>query len=188
MTDAPISPVQGGSAPPAARAWPYGARAGAALALAVVLVGGVRSGTATPVRISSSSMLPTLAPGDVVLVSQSGASLPDLERGDLVTFASPADGDRALKRVVGLPGDRVVVKDAVLYVDDRPVAEPYVDHERIDGYYSRTYSVPPGSFFVMGDNRGNSTDSRDYGPVPEASLQARVLLRVWPPVRWSGRS
>jgi signal peptidase I len=71
----------------------------------------------------------------------------------------------------------------VLFVDDEPVDEPYVDHERIDAYYSETYVVPEKALFVMGDNRANSTDSRDYGPVDDEDVTGRVLVRLWPPVR-----
>ena len=122
-------------------------------------------------RVSSASMVPTYSPGDVVLVTQRPPDLADLERGDLVTFRSPEDGRRALKRVIGLPGEAVVIKDSELYVDDRVVDEAYVDHALIDGYYSRTYTVPAGSVFLLGDNRGNSVDSRDYGPVPARDLR-----------------
>ena len=150
------------------------------LVLAVGLLAGLRVLGASPVSISSSSMVPTLHPGDVVLVSRSAPQLPELERGDLVTFTSPEDGRRALKRVVGLPGDSVVIKDAVLHVNGSPVDEPYVDSELLDAYYSRTYEVPPGAVFVLGDHRGGSTDSRDYGPVAADALQGEVLVRLWP--------
>jgi signal peptidase I len=154
-----------------------------ALVLLLALATVVRTGLATPVRISSGSMSPTLLPGDVVITSRAALAVGELERNDLVTFSSPQDGERALKRVVGLPGDRVVIKDAVLHVDDRPVEEPWVDHERIDAYYSETYVVPEGSVLVLGDNRANSTDSRDYGPVDADDVTGRVLVRLWPPVR-----
>jgi signal peptidase I len=158
-------------------------------ALTVLLLGvlvALRATVAVPVRISSSSMVPTLLPGDVVLVSEGTPTLPDVHRGDLVTFTSPQDGERALKRVVGLPGDSVVILDSVLHVNDQPVAEPYVDHALIDGYYSATAVVPPGTVFLLGDNRGNSVDSRDYGPVPLGELTGEVVVRLWPPVRVGG--
>jgi signal peptidase I len=151
--------------------------------LLVVLVGLVvllRATVAIPVRISSASMSPTLQAGDVVQVSRVRPDLSGLRHGDLVTFRNPQDGERAIKRVVGLPGDTLVIKDGVLYVDGKAVKEPYVDHELIDGYYSRTFSVPEGRVFLLGDNRGNSLDSRDYGPVPADDLLGTVLFRVWP--------
>ena len=143
----------------------------------------LRTTVAVPVRVDSASMLPTLRAGDVVQVSRVRPDLEDLRRGDLVAFRSPEDGARTIKRVLGLPGDSLVVKDSLLLVNDRRHPEPYVDHALIDGYYSRTYLVPRGHVFLLGDNRGNSVDSRDYGPVAASDLLGRVLFRVWPLLR-----
>jgi signal peptidase I len=150
---------------------------GVLILVGVVLV---RTMVAVPVRIDSASMLPTYAEGDVVLVSRSAPDLADLHRGDLVTFRMPTDGERALKRVVGLPGDAVVILDGRLYVNDAVVEEPYVDHHLVDGYYTRTFHVPDETVLLFGDNRGNSVDSRDYGPVPVDDLLGRVMGRIWP--------
>lgn len=158
------------------RAW----RRGATL---VVLLGAlwlVRATVVVPVRIDSASMVGTYAEGDVVLVSRHPPDLADVARGDVVVFRSPADGRRTLKRVVGLGGDVLVVRDGELYVDEVAVPEPYVDHELVDGYFSATFAVPQGSLFVMGDNRGNSVDSRDYGPVEASLLLGRPVVRLWP--------
>jgi signal peptidase I len=125
-------------------------------------------------------MEPTLHHGDVVVVSRRPPAMADIARGDLVVFRWHGHGPRTLKRVVGLGGDVLVVRDAVLFVNGERVAEPYVDHTLIDGYYSSTFTVPEGSVFVLGDNRGNSLDSRDYGPVDGSDLTGRVLLRIWP--------
>jgi signal peptidase I len=155
-----------------------------ALVVAVATVGAliaVRHTVAAPVRVSSASMLPTLEAGDVVLVARAAPDVDELDRGDLVTFRSPEDGRRALKRVLGLPGDELAILDSVLHVNGDALDEPYVDHAAIDGYYSRTYTVPEGTVFVLGDNRGNSVDSRDYGPLPAADLTGRVIVRLWPP-------
>jgi len=154
-----------------------------ALAALVLLVGGVallRATVAFPARVDSASMMPTYSAGDVVLVSRTPPRLDDLRHGDLVVFVSPQDGDRTLKRVVGLPGDVLVILDSRLHVNNTAVEEPYVDHAMIEGYYSRTFTVPKGSVFVLGDNRGNSVDSRDYGAVSLDTLTGRVLLTVWP--------
>ena len=131
------------------------------------------------VRIESSSMSPTLERGDVVLVSKRAPQPDALGRGDLVVFRMP-DGHRAIKRVVALPGDTIVILDGQLHVNDRLVRESYVDHATIDGYYSRTWRVPPGSVFMLGDNRANSIDSRDYGPVAVDDLLGRVIVTLWP--------
>ena len=149
------------------------------LLLAVWLV---RATVVVPVRVSSTSMEPTLRHGDVVIVSRRVPALADLARGDMVVFRWHGQGPRTLKRIVGLGGDVLVVRDAVLYVNGNRVAEPYVDRALIDGYYSSTFTVPEGSVFVLGDNRGNSLDSRDYGAVSASDLVGRVLLRIWPVV------
>lgn len=149
----------------------------------MLVVGAVlllRAYVAVPVRVESASMLPTYGAGDVVLVSRTRPDVADLCRGDLVTFRSPDDGSRALKRVLGLPGEALVILDGRLLVDGVAVLESYVDHAGIDGYFSRTYRVPAGTVFVLGDNRGNSVDSRDYGPVAADDLLGRVLLGLWP--------
>lgn len=151
-----------------------------ALLVVVLAVVAVRATVVAPVRVGSSSMEPTLRQGDVVMVSRRAPAVADLARGDLVVFRWHGDGQQTLKRVVGLGGDVVVVRDAALYVNDERVAEPYVDHALIDGYYSATFTVPEGRVFVLGDNRGNSLDSRDFGPVDGADLTGRVVLRIWP--------
>lgn len=155
-------------------------RAAVAVALVLLVVGviTVRTVVVTPVRVASASMAPTLDEGDVVLVSRAAPSVTDLERGDLVVFADPRDGRRTIKRVVGLPGEEVVVLDGVLHVDGDPVAEPWVDPASVDGYYSRTFWVPEDHVFVLGDNRDNSIDSRDYGAVAADDLRGRVLLEL----------
>ncbi len=136
-----------------------------------------------PVRISSGSMAPTLHRGDVVLVDRRELDVSDLRAGDLVTFAHPRTGEQALKRVVGLPGDRVVVLDSVLHVNGEPVEEPYVDFAEWEGMFTAQVDVPHDAVLVLGDDRVRSVDSRDFGPVPVEDLDGRVVVRLWPPVR-----
>jgi len=112
----------------------------------------------------------------------------DLTRGDLVTFRNPQTGEEMLKRVVALPGDSVATIDAVLHVNDEPVDEPYVDFSDWEGIFSARIVVPDGHVYVLGDNRGNSVDSRDFGPVPVERLDGRVLVRLWPVVRIWGEA
>lgn len=143
-----------------------------AFGLAVVAA---RTFVLDPVAIQGVSMEPTVADGDVALVSQLTDVARDVRRGDLVVFHDPA-GTLALKRVVGLPGDRVSILDAVLTVNGRPVDEPYVDLSRIDGLYVGETTVPARHVFVLGDNRGRSIDSRDYGPVDDRGVVGEVLM------------
>jgi signal peptidase I len=149
----------------------------AVLLLLLAALAAARFLVAAPVRVAGESMAPTLHGGQVVLVDRLG--LDDLDRGDLVVFHDDEAG-RTVKRVVGLPGDRVVIRDAVLYVDDRPVEEPYVDLPSIDGLYTPTTFVPEDSVFVLGDNRALSIDSRELGPVALDEVEGRVVVRLWP--------
>ena len=133
---------------------------------------------AEPFAIPSRSMAPTLLPGDQVLVDKTAYRRGVPRRGDLVTFER--GGDVQLKRIVGLPGDRVELRDGVLTVDGRARREPYVDLSRVDSVFFGPVTVPAGTVFVMGDNRGDSRDSREYGPVHQDELIGRVALRLWP--------
>ena len=151
-----------------------GAVAGVLLVVAAVVL--VRTFVVTPVRVSSASMAPTLTEGEVVLVSRWTPDPDRLERGDLVVFDDPRTGHRTIKRVVGLPGEEVVVLDGVLHVDGVPVTEPWVDPPSVEGYYTRAFLVPSAHVFVLGDNRGNSVDSRDYGALGAEDLCGRVLV------------
>ena len=94
---------------------------------------------------------------------------------------SPASGDLVIKRVVAVGGQTVGIADGVLKVDGMPVPEPYVDRALVDGTYFGPVRVPPGSVFLLGDQRLGSVDSRSFGPVPVGSIVGRVALRVWPP-------
>jgi signal peptidase I len=152
-----------------------------AIAVVVLLVV-VKVFVAEPFRIPSESMAPTLRPGDQTLVNKLSGKPP--HRGDLVAFHAPRTGEILLKRVVAVGGDTVGLEDGVLVVDGRKVREPYADPDAIDSVYFGPVRVRPGTVFVMGDNRANSDDSRDFGAVPTDRIIGRAVARVWPPSRW----
>lgn len=127
------------------------------------------------VTVTSGSMMPTICTGDRLLIWQSDAA----EVGDLVTFLDPVDHAATLKRVVAVAGQTVEIRDAVLYVDGLPVREPYVDLATIDGLYFGPSAVGPDAFFVLGDAREVSVDSRAYGPIDRSAVRGRVLVRLW---------
>ena len=129
-------------------------------------------------------MLPTVRPGDWLLVRRRGDST--LKRGDIIVHAvEQGDKDEAVKRVVGLPGEEVRLREGVLFIDGEPLHEPYLGGLPSGiGLDDRAWSVDDGAIFVMGDNRSHSTDSRDYGAVGLDSVLGRVVCRVWPPARW----
>ena len=149
--------------------------------LAVSLVFGfVRPFVAEPFGITTDSMDPTLRAGDSVLAAKFAYRLAEPGRGDVVLFRAPGDGAPTIKRVVGLPGDTVAVRDGVLFVNGEKKREGYVDYGLTDSTFLGSTDVPEGHVYLMGDNRANSLDSRSYGPVPEADLLGKVPLRVWP--------
>ena len=151
-------------------------------ALAVLLLLAIRVFVAEPFRIPSESMAPVLEPGDQALVTKIGGAP---HRGDLVAFHAPRTGEVLLKRVVAVGGDTVGLEDGVLVVNGRRPAEPYVaDPDAIDSVYFGPVEVPAGSLFVLGDNRGNSEDSREFGAVPADRVIGRATARLWPPGRW----
>jgi signal peptidase I len=131
-----------------------------------------------PMRVASSSMEPTLNPGDQVLIATRAYRSVGPARGDLVVFKGP-DGP-LVKRVAAVAGDEVGIEDGQLVVNGRIVPEPPVDLNTVDGLYYGPVTVPPGSIFVLGDNRANSVDSRTLGPVRLDALIGQVMLRLWP--------
>ena len=145
---------------------------------ALVLGLGVRTFVLRPLTVSSTSMEPTLCPGDRLLVDLWDPDLGDLTRGDLVALRPGRSEVPVVKRVVGLPGDHVAIRDALLYVNDQLVDEPYVDHKAIDALFYGPVVVPPDSFLVLGDARAASIDSRVYGPVTSDRLIGTVAMRV----------
>lgn len=158
------------------RLWPIG------LALVVLLVL-ARIFVAEPFRISGTSMAPTLRDGDRVLVDKRAYRDGLPRRGDLVVFHAPTSGDVTLKRVVGVPGDSVAIEDGVLVVNGARPVEPYTTPGAIDTVYFGPRRVRAASVFVLGDNRGDSVDSREYGLVAQRDLIGRVGARLWPPSR-----
>lgn len=170
--------VPGPQATAASRRPAWVLRAGATLGVALL----VRAFVLHPDVVESTSMEPTLREGDVVLVLRSWLAdrVAAPVRGALVVGAEPGTRDPVVKRVVGLPGDRVEIEDGVTTVDGVEVDEPYVDRSRIDGLYFGPVTVPTGTLFVLGDNRSRSIDSRDWGPLPRTDVDGRVVLRIWP--------
>jgi signal peptidase I len=138
----------------------------------------IRTFVLRPLTVSSTSMEPTLCPGDRVLVDLWDPDLGDLSRGDLVALRPGRSEVPVVKRVVGLPGDEVAIRDALLYVNDERVDEPYVDHKATDALFYGPVVVPADRFLVLGDARAASIDSRVYGPVQADRLLGTVALRL----------
>ena len=138
---------------------------------------------AEPIRVASSSMAPRLRDGDHVLVDKVTYRLRPPQAGEIVVLEPPGDEPLAVKRVVALGGSHVALEDGVLVVDGVAQREPGLDLSGVDGVYFGPVPVPEGTVFVLGDNRGESVDSRSYGPVPLRDVVGRVVLGLWPPRR-----
>lgn len=152
------------------------------LALALIFMFGVvRPFVVEPLYIPSQSMSPTLRPGERVLAAKFAYRVGEPQRGDLAVFKNPENKNEDLiKRVVGLPGDTVEMRDGVLYVNGRREKESYVNYRLTDSVFFGPARVPERRVFVMGDNRSNSRDSRSFGPVPEKDLLGEAVARFWP--------
>jgi signal peptidase I len=198
---------------------------------ALLIAGGIRTAAAQPFSIPSESMQGTLLVGDYLFVSKPaygysrysmpfGYALPlphgrlfgsEPKRGDVIVFKTPADNKTDyIKRLIGLPGDRIQMKDGVLYINDEPVpkvpVEPFVEdlygdrhevaqyretlpngvtYDVLDrephGYYDTTemFVVPENHYFMMGDNRDNSQDSRYWGFLPRSYVKGKALVVYW---------
>lgn len=146
--------------------------------VAVVLAVLIRIFVYEPSNVSGPSMQSTLHTGDLILTNKFIYDTRDPQRGEIIVFHATADAD-FIKRVIGVAGDRIRVKNNQLFINDKPVAEPYIDKSNRTLDFAEV-TVPPGKVFVMGDNRLNSTDSRIIGPVSLDKIVGRADLVYWP--------
>jgi signal peptidase I len=135
--------------------------------------------------IPSESMTPTLKVGDRVMVNKISYDLHSVHRGDIVVFKRPPSEAEdptikdLIKRVIGLPGETIEARDGKVYIDGRLLNEPYLP-AGTETLNLPPRTVPSGQYFVMGDNRMNSKDSRYIGPIPKSLIVGRAFVRVWP--------
>ena len=136
--------------------------------------------------IRGDSMTPAFRRGDRLLISRVAYRSGAPNRGDVVVVRDAREpARRYLKRVVGLPGEEVRLQDGLLYVDGVHMAEPYLEGlPASPGLGYRTWELGDDEYFVMGDNRAHSTDSRDFGPLKLGLIVGRAWFRCWPPRRW----
>ena len=126
-------------------------------------------------------MMPTLEDQERVFINKFVYRLEPIERGDVVVFRYPRDTSKSyIKRVIAVAGDRVKIEDGLVYVNDRQLAEIYVPqmYEDVRSYPETV--VPPHAYFVMGDHRNLSNDSRDFGPVDERYIYGKAVFGYWP--------
>lgn len=130
--------------------------------------------------VQGSSMEPKLHTGERIAVNLFIYHFEKPLRGDIIIFKCPVDTNKDyIKRVIGLPGDKVEIKSGIVYLNNQAITEPYLTEEDTDNYGPA--AVPPNHYFVLGDNRRNSEDSRVWGFVDSGLIKGKAFFVFWPP-------
>jgi signal peptidase I len=134
-----------------------------------------------PVKVEGGSMEPGLEDQERIFINKLVYRLERIERGDIIVFRYPRDPRKSfIKRVIALPGDHVRISNGRLYVNGEHIMEPYVPGEFQDSRSYPELEVPDNTFFVLGDHRSMSNDSRDFGPVPRSFIYGKAVFGYWP--------
>jgi signal peptidase I len=142
----------------------------------------VINGITARIRVEGLSMKPTLKSGSYVLVNRLAYRLGTPTRGDVIVFHYPRDPDQEyIKRIIGLPGDRVEISKGDVRINGERLEEPYIVQP---AEYESALRVPRDQLFVLGDNRNNSSDSHQWGAVPMENVVGKAVLVYWPPEEW----
>lgn len=151
------------------------------LAIAIVICVLLIAYVVQAFRVQGMSMAPSLMDGERILVNKFIYHFGPIERGDVVVFWYPDDPEVSfIKRVVALPQDRVEIVQGRVSVNGQPVSEPYVERDNSDDRSYTSREVRSGHYFVLGDNRQGSNDSRTWGFVPRRYIYGKAFLRLWP--------
>jgi signal peptidase I len=135
-----------------------------------------------PVRVEGTSMQPQLEDQERIFVSKISYRVFDIQRGDVVVFYFPGDPSKSfIKRVVGLPGETIQIIEGDVYINGRSISEKYIPPAFRDHSSFGPVIVPTNCYFVMGDHRNVSNDSRHWGCVPAGSIFGKAVLKYWPP-------
>jgi signal peptidase I len=131
--------------------------------------------------VDGHSMLPNFDTDQFIIVSRLSYILGDPQRGDVVVFHYPKQSDRDfIKRVIGLPGETVTIQEGRVYIDNKLIEEPYIEDFCRGHSCDGEWVIGEDEYFVLGDNRGASKDSQDFGPVERKYIVGRALIRYWP--------
>ena len=152
----------------------------------------VKSFIASPIRVNGTSMVPTLHPKDIMILNRTAYYTKNPKRFDIVVV--DLEDEKVIKRVIGLPGDYVEIKDGSVYINGEKLKEDYlkagVVTDMIQGgrdvSYFNNFTVPENCVFAMGDNRPGSTDCRSFGCIPLEKIEGKVLFRFWPFSKFGG--
>ena len=130
------------------------------------------------VRVENISMLPTLEPGEFLLVNKLSYKVSDVDHGDIIIFHNPQNPiEDYIKRVIGVPGDEIIVQSGTVSVNGQVLEEGYISAPVT---YEGSWEVPEGALFVLGDNRNQSSDSHSWGFVPVSNVVGKAIVIYWP--------
>lgn len=148
--------------------------------LVIILVLLIKHYLASPIRVNGSSMYPTLKDGDIMILNKIHYHLNDIQRFDIVVIKTK--NSPIIKRIIGLPGDKIEYKNNELYVNNKKIKEDF-SHTEIEDYNIEELgkmTVPKNKYFVLGDNRKNSMDSRFYGFIDKKNIEGRAKTIILP--------
>ncbi len=162
--------------------------------VAFIIVGAVYIFLGRPFTVSGASMYPTLHNGDRMILSKIG----DINRFDVVVLKAPDENVEYIKRVIGMPGDTLEMKQGVLYINGKKIEQPFINTEAlqkqtvfIDDFTLQSLigetKIPEGKYFVMGDNRGVSRDSRMIGLIDRKAIEGKAIFTIWPMNQFGGQ-
>lgn len=162
--------------------------------VAFIIVGAVYIFLGRPFTVSGASMYPTLHNGDRMILSKIG----DINRFDVVVLKAPDENVEYIKRVIGMPGDTLEMKQGVLYINGKKIEQPFINTEAlqkqtvfIDDFTLQSLigetKIPEGKYFVMGDNRGVSRDSRMIGLIDRKAIEGKAVFTIWPMNQFGGQ-
>ncbi len=158
---------------------------GILIVVAWVLSFGIRTYLIDTRIVPTGSMLPTIQLQDRLIFDKVFYKNKPLQRGDIIMFTAPegsGEHDDLVKRIIGLPGDTLEVREGKVWINGEAIEEPYL--KAAPEYEYGPIQIPEGAYLVFGDNRNNSKDSHVWGFVPEENIEGKVLLRYWPLERW----
>ncbi len=134
-----------------------------------------------PVKVEGGSMEPGLEDQEHIFINKLVYRFESIERGDIIVFRYPRDTHKSfIKRVIGLPGDRIHISFGHVFVNDHPLPEPYVPSDYLDARSYDEIVVPNNAYFVLGDHRSMSNDSREFGPVMRGYIYGKATFGYWP--------
>ncbi len=146
--------------------------------LVLLIVGGFLF---QPIRIEGNSMLPAVENRECIFVNRLAYRLEPVRRDDIIVFRYPLDPSKYfIKRVIGLPGDWVSIKDGQVYINGKPLREPYVRKSELGDENVAPVHVPPGHYYVLGDHRAYSDDSREWGTLVRKLIYGKAVFAYWP--------